>query len=191
MCLRFISSWRKITKKLAFAHQMLRYTTIRLGETNAVNVPMTAHTKICAHVILLFTRHIIKNRYRLGFCILRCHHFFVLAVGVVMDSLHILDNLAQQFVLVLMQGLWPDVNIFEFQIIRFYDERQQSIGLATIWENAENSAQTIRQQCPVFFSCSLGHASLSKFVTGSLTFRASNFMTSRPIRNAFSRFSPQ
>ena len=87
------------------AHQMFRYTALRLTEINAVNVPMTTHAKICSHVALLFIRHIVENHYRLRFCILGSHHFLVLAVGVVMDTLHILDNLAQKFVLVLMQGL--------------------------------------------------------------------------------------
>ena len=111
---------------------MFRYTAIRLTEINAVNVPMTTHAKICSHVVLLFTRHIVENHYRLRFCILGSHHFLVLAVGVVTDTLHILDNPAQEFVLVLVQGLRPNVNIFEFQAIRVYNEREQSIGLATV-----------------------------------------------------------
>ena len=87
------------------AHQMFRYTAISLTEINAVNVPMTTHAKIRSHVVLLFTRPIVENHYRLRFCILGSHHFLVLAIGVVADTLHILDNLAQEFVLVLVQGL--------------------------------------------------------------------------------------
>ena len=86
------------------ANQMLRYAAIRLTEMNTVNIPMTTHAKICSHVVLLFTREIVENHYRLRFCILGSHHFLVLAVGVVVDILHILDNLARKFVLVLVQG---------------------------------------------------------------------------------------
>ena len=79
----------------------------------------------------------------LSIYILGSHHSLVLAAGVVADFLHILKNLAQKFVLVLVRGLWPNLNIFEFQAIRVYDERQQSIGLATVWRTTENSVQSI------------------------------------------------
>ena len=46
----------------------------------------------------------------------------MLAVGEVADSLHILDDLAQKFVLVLVQGLWLNVNISEFQAIQVNDK---------------------------------------------------------------------
>ena len=134
-----------------------RTPNVSLTEMNVVNVPMSNYAKICFHVVLLFTRDIVENHYRLRFWILGSYYFFVLTVWIVVDTLHILGKLAQKIVLVLVQGLWPKVNISRFQAIWVYDERQESIALATILRAADNSAQSIGQQCSVtsFFIATL------------------------------------